>query len=307
MQNIFEMNSLESKLKYIQISAPAVFERVQSEIEEGAALKNSLIVTQAIFEAFDLSGNEAIITTHFNDTLGIFKYLTKQTSAYIHGKYKVIESNCFSHCPSLKTIIFEEGVEQINSGVLCENQRITSIAFPKSLKSIGNDAFRNCKNLKEVIFNNSKTWISPDAFEGTMWLEQQTEEFVVVNDQLLKYNGNSETVIIPEGILHIGDQVFENNQIIKTLILPTSLKSIWTYSFADCSNLSKVVFNNNLHIIGISAFEGCINLNEVYLPKHLKELGAIAFDRNTIIHFYDTDKNLTRHIKKNYPNCISMD
>ena len=95
------------------------------------------------------------------------------------------------------------------------------------------------------------------------------------------------------------ENIFEINS-----TCPSTLKGIWTYSFADCPNLNKAVFNDNLSVICISAFEDCVNLTEVYLPRNLKELGAMAFNRKTIIHFYDTDKELTKHIKETYPNHV---
>lgn len=312
MENIFILNDTESKLKYIHISAPSVFERIQSKLEKDempvADFKNRLIISKAVFEAFEVSGKEAIITAdNLYDLPAIQHYLTKETNVHIDGKYGVVDSWCFSHCPSLETIVFDEGVECIKEQVLCDNSLIKRITFPKSLNYIGNNAFRNCENLSEVVFLNPNTWVSPDAFEGTKWFSQFTEDFVVVNGQLLKYNGNNEDIIIPEGTTHISHQVFNENQNIKSVTCPSTLKGIWTYSFADCPNLNKVVFNDNLSMICISAFEDCVNLKEVYLPRNLKELGAMAFNRKTIIHFYDTDKELTKHIKETYPNHVIIE
>ena len=310
MENIFEINSIESKLEYIKSVAHSVFERVQSELTEGDAVadfRNRLIVSKAVFEAFESSGKEAIITTDIYDVPAVQHYLTKGTAAHINGKYKVVDSRCFTHCSSLETIVFDDGVECIKESVLCDNTLIKNITFPKTVNYIGNDAFRNCENLSEVVFLNPNTWISPDAFEGTKWFSQFTEDFVVVNGQLLKYNGNYEDIIIPEGTIHISHQVFNENQNIKSVTCPSTLEGIWTYSFADCPNLNKVVFNDNLSMICISAFEDCAKLNEVYLPRNLKDLGAMAFNRKTIIHFYDTDKELTKNIKETYPNHVIIE
>ncbi len=311
MKNIFILNSTESKLKYIKVSAPTIYERILSELENDntpvADFKNSLIISKATFEAFEASGVEAIITTDIYDVPAIQHYLTKGTTALIDGKYGVVDSKCFTRCPFLESITFEEGVECIKEQVLCDNPLVKSITFPESLNFIGANAFRNCENLSEVVFKNPKTWISPDAFEGTQWFSQHTEEFVIINGQLLKYNGNSEDIIIPEGIEHISEQVFSENEQIKTVSCPSTLETIWTYSFADCTNLQKVILNDNLKIISLCAFEGCINLKEINFPKSLEDLGAMAFDRRTLISFYDTNKTLTEHITETYPNHTIID
>lgn len=309
MTSILELNSHESKLNYIQCSAPSVFERIQSELyNEANELKNTIlnriIIYNAVLEAFEISGNDAIITGYINDAPVIEKYLTKKSTAYINGKFKVINDWCFSNCSFLKTIIFEEGVECIKESAVQGNSLIESIVFPKSLKYISNCAFMNCKKLSNVTFLNSNTWIAPRAFVGTKWFESMTEDFVVVNGQLLKYNGNEENIMIPEGIVNISDQVFYGSKSIKTVICPSTLEGIWTLSFADCTNLQKVILNDNLKIISIGAFEGCSNLNEISLPKSLEVLGSEAFGDNTVISFFDNNINLTKHIKENYTRYI---
>lgn len=305
MENVFELNSIESKLDYIKISAPLVFERIQSELESGdfGWLKNEIIVGKALLEAFDLSGNDAIITTDIYAVPAIKKYLTKKSTVHISGKFEVVDNMCFSNCPALETIVFDEGVQCIKEMVLCNNSLVESIVFPKSLKFIGNNAFENCKKLSEVTFLNPKTWISPDAFKGTKWFENFEDDFVIVNGQLVKYNGKNENIVIPEGTVFVSESVFSENKFIKTVKFPSTLEAIWSFSFSNCTNIQSIVFNDNLKMICIGAFEGCENLKEVSLPKNLEELGAMAFNRNTVINFYNANEELAKHIKDTYPSC----
>ena len=50
----------------------------------------------------------------------------------VDGKYKIVDSTCFVLTPNVETLIFEEGVECINDYVLCENEKLVKIVFPKS-------------------------------------------------------------------------------------------------------------------------------------------------------------------------------
>lgn len=303
MEQIFELSSTESKLNYIQSVSPSVFEKLQSKIQDRDIndFRNSIIIDEAVLEAFNISGVDAIITTDIYDVPAIKKYLTQKSSLHINGGYKVIDDLCFSNCDFLETLVFEEGVECIKERVLYNNLTIKKITFPRSLNFIGNGAFQGCQNLEDVIFLNPQTWISPNSFEKTKWFEQFKEDFVIVNGQLLKYNGNKEELIIPEGTIHISHQVFNGNESIKSLVCPSTLESIWTFVFSSCPNLQNVTFNNNLKMICIGAFEECAKLTEVSLPKSLKELGAMAFDRRVAISFYDTAPALTEHIMETYP------
>lgn len=308
MENIYELNSTESELSYIQSFAPAVFERIRSEMHNGDVhdFKKYIIIKEAVLEAFEISGKDAIVTTEINGIPAIKMYLTKKSTAHINGRYKIVEARCFSKCKYLETLIFEEGVEWIEERVMYNNPSIKRITFPRSLKYIGEDAFLDCVNLTDVVLLNPQTRVSPNSFGGTKWFEQFTDDFVAVNGQLLKYNGSEEDVIIPEGIIHISHKAFYDNENIRTVRCPSTLEGIWTFSFTDCINLQKVYLNENLKIISIGAFEGCTNLTEINLPKSLEELGAMAFDRRTVIGFYDTDRKLTEHIEETYPMRIVL-
>ena len=303
MEQIFELSSTESKLNYIQSVAPSVFEKLQSKIQNGDVddFRNRIIIDETVLKAFDMSGVDAVITTDIYDVPAIKKYLTKKSALHINGRYKVVDDLCFSNCDFLETLVFEEGVECIKERVIYNNLAIKKIIFPKSLNFIGHGAFQGCQNLEDVIFLNSQTWISPNSFEKTKWFEQFKEDFVIVNGQLLKYNGNKEELIIPEGTIHISHQVFNGNENIKSLVCPSTLESIWTFAFSNCPNLQNVAFNNNLKMICIGAFEECAKLTSVSLPKSLEELGAMAFDRRVAISFYDTAPELTEHIMETYP------
>ena len=53
------------------------------------------------------------------------------------------------------------------------------------------------------------------------------KDFVIDRSGCLKeYNGDSDTVIIPEGVISIGSDVFQNceNEHIKKIVFPASLK-----------------------------------------------------------------------------------
>ena len=144
MEQIFELSSTESKLKYIQSVAPSVFEKLQSIIQNGDIndFRNRIIIDETVLKAFDMSGVDAVITTDIYDVPAIKKYLTKKSELHIDGKYKVIDNLCFSNCVFLEMLVFEEGVECIKERVLYNNLAIKKVIFPKSLKFIDMEHFK---------------------------------------------------------------------------------------------------------------------------------------------------------------------
>ena len=116
MNDFFELNNVESKLEYIKISAPSIYKKIVPELENKEKpydLKSEIAIGKSVLEAFELSGNQAIITTPVYDVPAIKKLLTKERNIHISGNFKVIDDLCFSNCSNLETVVFEEGVECI--------------------------------------------------------------------------------------------------------------------------------------------------------------------------------------------------
>ena len=86
---------------------------------------------------------------------------TKLKEITIPGNVKIISKRAFEHCTSLKTIIVEEGVEELNS--LCfDTDTNTSIYLPNSINSIRSD-----------IITTAKTFY---VHEGS-WVEQRVMNY----------------------------------------------------------------------------------------------------------------------------------
>ena len=114
------------------------------------------------------------------------------------------------------------------------------------------------------------------------------EEFDINNGVLRKYKGNSEKVIIPDGVIEIAEDAFENTHI-REIVFPSTIKKIERFSFFN-SAISKVTFNYGLEVIHDCAFLGCKSLEEIELPVTLKVIGGKAFSASGL-------KNL--HIPEN--------
>ncbi len=93
--------------------------------------------------------------------------------------------------------------------------------------------------------------------------EEEIPEFEINGDVLKKYNGDGETVTVPDGIRVIGTKAFAGNKTITKVILPDTVEVIKNYAFDDCSNLETIVKGpeSSLRTIGIGAFQNAIRLD----------------------------------------------
>lgn len=306
MNHTFEIYDVDSGIEYIRTFAPQIFDNLQHKLNEinatesgdVAKLIKKRLVYDTLPEAFEISGKDVVILERRdNGIIDVRKYFTHSKELHINGKYNYIEDSCLFHCPNLETLIFDEGVKYIGSSTFYNKPTLKKVVFSSSVIVISDNAFVDCSELEEVVFTDPKTNINPSAFYGTKWLEKFTDEFVVVNGQLLKYNGNDENIIIPEGVCKINCCVFENNEKIKSVICPSTLKVIGVASFYGCINLENVALNDGLETIDGLAFAECKKLKELILPESIEHFCNEAVHSTKVI-FHNVNPVLTEHITK---------
>ena len=134
---------------------------------------------------------------------------------------------------------------------------LSSIALPKSVATIGTQAFYNCTALTSIQLPDSLESIGKHAFYNCKALS---------------------TIQIPESVQSLGERVFENCSGLTSATLPKGLKSIPASLFWKCSALAEVVLPDSLEIIGGAAFKECASLTQISLPEGLSVLSGGAFD-----------------------------
>lgn len=87
-------------------------------------------------------------------------------SIRIPGSIKTIGNNAFARCANLKSIVIEEGVEEIGMCSFGGCPELTDVQLPDSLLKVGNAGFAYCAVLEEVAFGTSLESIGAQAFSG---------------------------------------------------------------------------------------------------------------------------------------------
>ena len=106
---------------------------------------------------------------------------------------------------------------------------------------------------------------------------QGQKDFTVKGGILVKYNGESPVVTVPEGVLEIGKNAFKDCKYISSVKLPSSLVSIDQGAFYGCRKLKSIEIPEGTESIGDCAFAKCSELKSVQIPSSVKKLGYCAF------------------------------
>lgn len=90
---------------------------------------------------------------------------TKIKKVYIKSTVRSLGDNAFYNCNNLSSVIFEEGVKQINYYAFGSCGNITSITIPSSVQTIHNYAFASCSKLSSVNFKKGIENLYYHSFE----------------------------------------------------------------------------------------------------------------------------------------------
>ncbi|MFP4698374.1 MAG: leucine-rich repeat domain-containing protein [Eubacteriales bacterium] len=136
----------------------------------------------------------------------------------------------FKNCKKLKEINFANGLKYIGESAFWHCDDLKEITLPRSIRKIEDYAFSGCSNLGSVKIPKGVGKIDTNAFYLTPWLENSTEEFLVVGDgNLIKYNGQTgsdKDIVIPDGIKRMKGSIFEDHEVFHSITIPESVEGI---------------------------------------------------------------------------------
>lgn len=172
------------------------------------------------------------------------------------GTLKTIGRYAFYNCTSLTSINLPEGLTDIyyqafycDEGGYYDNngnwrQRsgsIRELSLPSTLRTLGEYAFANQKNLKEIRIADGLTVIGNSAFSSCTSLSELQLPTTLKNIDSYAFNNCSslKKVELYEGLTSVGYYAFGNCSSLQEVILPSTLQSV-DYTFADCGKLTKM-------------------------------------------------------------------
>lgn len=167
----------------------------------------------------------------------------------------------------------------------------------KELKviSIGQGAFKNNTDLKEIEFGPFILKVCTESFEGCSSLKR-----VILNDGIEVLGNYSfsnchslESIALPASILNIYEGAFYNCYNLREIKLPDNVKTLHSRVFSGCSSLKSMSLLK-IEKINDSAFEECANLEEFFLGSNLSEIDNRAFKKCSSLFSIDIPDNVTK-------------
>lgn len=237
--------------------------------------------------------------TDIGGSLSGFKNVTEIT---IPGSVKVFNAT-LQYMKQLRTLTFEEGVEEIASGSVvsgCKNlttihlpsslqklsgtgtfsgaSALTDITLPEGIAITEGSTFSECTSLKSITLPASITTIPSYMFAGCSALERVTAKGTItaIGNSAFKSDTALTEIPDPSQVTSIGDRAFYGCSALKTVDLH-SVTTMEYGAFQGCDALSGEIDLSNLEEIPGHAFCYDPNITSVITCPTLRSIGDWAF------------------------------
>ena len=143
---------------------------------------------------------------------------------------------------------------------------IKSVIIGSGVKTVGNYAFANLKNLKSVEINAELKRLGSGAFYGCTALSdlEGIEGVKVIGSECFRGCSNLSAVGIPNGCTSVGSYAFAGTAI-KSVSVPSSVVSLGEGAFASCKKLGYAEIPSGISKVSASLFSGCTALEAFFV------------------------------------------
>lgn len=227
-----------------QVTLPSTLEVISNQLFQECKLSDDFVIPSSVTTIGD----------------NAFKLTTALGSIIIPASVTSLGAAAFYAATGLEEVVFEDGIQlqqiqnetfrgssiqhcmlpvsvkTIGNSAFYECKQLESVTLPKGLKSIGNHAFRYCEKMNDVTLPGSLSAVLDWAFANCTAMENLT---------------------IEEGVSNISRDVFQYSGM-KNVVLPSTLDFIGVNLFYQC---------NQLEVLDLSK---CVNVWELYSYTSLR-------------------------------------
>ena len=194
-----------------------------------------------------------------------------------------IRARLFEDCKRLKTVVIDEGIEEIYEHAFDGCTALSELHLPSSLKGIEEWAFNGCTSLKAFTLPCGVTELDVDALSGnsfdTLTVADGNTVYHGIGNCIIEtatkklVAGCSNSLIPSDGsVVVIGGSAFESCSF-TGIEIPDGVTTIEDNAFANCAELVSVVLPEGVEVVDDFVFDGCKKLENIVFPASLKKLG----------------------------------
>ncbi|QOR72968.1 leucine-rich repeat domain-containing protein [Cruoricaptor ignavus] len=282
--------------------------RIQKSITMGNFYQKSIFTAAAVVAAnvFVLAQSFTINKVRYDVVSAADKTVKVGVSATATGEitipetvqnngtdYRVIAigENAFYNNEKITGVELPSSVKKIDANAFMNASELSSITLNESLESIATGAFYSCSSLKRVDIPASVSTIGDNAFTDSWFIaafkvNEASQHFKSVEGVLYSKDGSvlvkypagkqGDSFSVPNTVKTMGTAAMEGSRLYY-INLPNSLETISEAAFVNCLRLMEIKIPNGVKSIGVNAFLSCISLQVIEISESVETIGQQAF------------------------------
>ena len=177
----------------------------------------------------------------------------------------------------------------------------THLAVHESVESIPKDAFRHCRELREVTLPEGLKSIGEEAFKGCSWMEK-----INLPASLTSMPDKYRDAFDDCDVVEISSATSIYPSRMHRQIISPSKKTIQPYAYRSDRSLIEVVIPGSIETIGQSAFAACSKLRSLRIPPSVTKLQRNTFDSCESLLSLELPEELSHAEKFTFPFLRSL-
>ena len=216
--------------------------------------------------AFRLSESlkEINIPKHLNIPSNTFNYKSKWVKK--QGDWVIVNGKLLAYNgKNTDEIRIPDTVKTVGR-FFCRETMLRKVIIPDSVTLIESNAFMENYTVEEIVLSKSGFTVGKSCFSDTKWF-YNLKETLIIGDVLVRYVGDDELYVIPDGIRLIDNRAFSGACELKKVILPRTVEEIESYAFDGCTKLEEIFIPESVRKIQDFAFKGCTSLKKIIMES----------------------------------------
>lgn len=206
--------------------------------------------------------------------------------ATVEINWKQIPAHCFENT-YVKNVIINNELKTIGENAFYNCKQLVSVALNQKeseLELIDNNAFFGCTALKNFTVTDKLTTIGDYAFSGCIALASidcsDVSVLATLGTEAFSACSNLVSFTFPANFKNSGDRVFMNCTKLESIVINDAMTHIGESAFEGCKSLKTVTVNQESSLIefGAYAFRGCASLESIDITNEVKTISANAFE-----------------------------
>jgi hypothetical protein len=170
---------------------------------------------------------------------------------------------------------------------------LIEVTIGNNVRTIGEEAFKECVNLTNVTIGNKVETIGNFAFANTSLAEVDIPDSVITIDKgAFSFCSSLTSVRIGDNVRTIGDEAFKECKNLTNVTIGDKVETIGNFAFANTS-LAEVDIPDSVITIDKGVFSFCSSLTSVRIGDNVRTIGEEAFANTSLAEVDIPDSVIT--------------